>query len=74
MVIARGNIIVVALYKILITNSTECTIVPYTYICSASLIIRITFGINKVGSPKASENIYLYREVHLRAKFGMPRY
>jgi len=40
MVIARGNIIVVALYKILITNSTECPIVPYTYICSASLTIK----------------------------------
>jgi hypothetical protein len=29
---------------------------------------------HKVGSQKASENIYLYREVHLRAKFSMPRY
>jgi hypothetical protein len=32
--------IVVALYKILITNSTECPIVPYTYICSALLTIK----------------------------------
>jgi hypothetical protein len=32
------------------------------------------FGMHKVGSQKASENIYLYREVHLRAKFELPRY
>ncbi len=30
----------VALYKILITNSTECPIVPYTYIYSALLTIK----------------------------------
>jgi hypothetical protein len=29
---------------------------------------------HKMGSQNASENIYLYRKGHLRAKFGMPRY